>query len=213
MPVLLTFLFTNYKSIRALEISHRKWKAFCSHHLKKQINTWQNVWNWWKKICFCHCKIVEVFLTSILKQRLLITWYLLDSRSRQVNQESSGRISHWHVGLSPLEPALVQITFSHKFRTATVLLPPLKIDVNEVHGNRKSLTTTQLILRKASVHLNKGKLFGKQLSLPNAKRKCFASVCPENWLAFLHVPALDDTKLGKEIPVEGHAKSRQSKVF
>lgn len=36
---------------------------------------------------------------------------------------------------------------------------------------------------------------------------------PEKWLAFLHVPDLVETQLGKEIPVEGHAKSKQSKVF
>lgn len=33
------------------------------------------------------------------KDGYLISWYLLESRSRQVNQESYGRISHWHMGL------------------------------------------------------------------------------------------------------------------
>lgn len=51
-------------------------------------------------------------------------------------------------------------------------------DVNQVYGNRKTLKQLKLFYRKASVHLNKGKLFGKQLSLPNAKRKYFAPVCP-----------------------------------
>lgn len=36
---------------------------------------------------------------------------------------------------------------------------------------------------------------------------------PEKWLAFLHVPDLADTQLGKEILVEGHAKSTEQGIL
>ena len=73
----------------------------------------------------------------------------------------------------------VQIIFSHKFRTAMVLLPPLKTQMStKCKETEKVSQQLSLFYRKGSVHLNKGKLFGKQLSLPKAKRKCFASVHP-----------------------------------
>ena len=73
----------------------------------------------------------------------------------------------------------VQIIFSHKFRTAMVLLPPLKTQMStKCKETEKVSQQLSLFYRKGSVHLNKGKLFGKQLSLLKAKRKCFASVHP-----------------------------------
>lgn len=49
---------------------------------------------------------------------------------------------------------------------------------------KKVLQQLSLFCKKASVHLNKGKLFEKQLSLPNVKRKCFASVCLWKMISF-----------------------------
>lgn len=61
---------------------------------------------------------------------------------------------------------------------------------------KKKLLKLILFCRKASVHLNKGKLFGKQLSLPNAKTKCFAFVCPGKIISPSCI-CLVDIKLGK----------------
>lgn len=115
----------------------------------------------------------------ILKQRLLlINWYVLEQKQAGKSRKLRENFT-LACGPSPSEPASVQTIFSHKFRTAIVLLPPLKTQMStKCMETEKVLQQLSLLCRKASVHLNKGKLFGKQLSLPNAKRKCFASVCP-----------------------------------
>lgn len=87
-------------------------------------------------------------------------------------------------------------------------------DVNKVHGNRKSLKTTQLILQESFSALEQRKIIWKTVKFTQCKEKvlCFC-VSLKNDQPFFMYLILSDPQLGKEILVEGHAKSTQSKVF
>lgn len=62
---------------------------------------------------------------------------------------------------------------------SNVSLPYLKTQMSTKCVETEKLSQQlSLFHRKASVHLNKGKLFGKQLSLPNANRKVFCFCVP-----------------------------------
>ena len=112
----------------------------------------------------------------ILKQRLFINWYLLECRSRQVNQESYGRISYWHVGLyhQNLHPSANHI-FTQIQNSNGATSTSENTNVNKVHGNRKSLTTTQLILQERFSALEQRKIIWKTVKFTESKEKvlCF----------------------------------------
>lgn len=92
-------------------------------------------------------------------------------------------------GPSPGEPASVQIIFSHKFRKQQCSSTSDNTDVNKAHGNRKTLTTTQLILQESFSALEQRKIIWKTVKFTQGKDKvlCFCVPLKNDQPFFMYV--------------------------
>lgn len=149
----------------------------------------------------------------IFKQRQLINWYLLEYRSRQVIEKVKGEfhIGMWAFTITTCISAnhiLTQIQNSDSVASTSE-----NTDVNKVHGNRKSLTTTQLILQESFSALEQRKIIWKTVKFTQCKEKvlCFC-VSLENdqpFFMYLILPILNQEKKSQ---LKG-MQNLQSKVF
>lgn len=147
------------------------------------------------------------------KDCYLVNWYLLEYRSRQVIEKVKGEfhIGMWAFTIRTCISAnhiLIQIQNSDSVASTSE-----NTDVNKVHGNRKSLTTTQLILQESFSALEQRKIIWKTVKFTQCKEKVLGFCVPlkndQPFFMYLILPILNQEKKSQ---LKG-MQNLQSKVF
>lgn len=152
----------------------------------------------------------------ILKQRLLLNyWSVLEQK--QTGKSRKLR-ENFTLACGPSFTIRTCIHANHIFtqiqNSNSVASTSENTDVNKVHGNRESLTTTQLILQESFSALEQRKIIWKTVKFTQCKEKVLCFCVPlENDQPFFMYLILSILNQEKKSQVKGMQNLNRAKVF